>query len=131
MPHPHAAELRASMTAAECALWARLRRKQIAAGSVERADGVRFRRQVSLGPFIVDFACFAARLIIEVDGGQHAAEAGRSNDAKRDGWLVAEGFHVLRFWNHEVLGNIEGVVAVIDKAVRQRLAESPPPDPLP
>ncbi|MFZ1415998.1 MAG: endonuclease domain-containing protein [Defluviicoccus sp.] len=129
MTHRHAAALRAAMTAAEHALWARLRRKQIAAGDGENADGVRFRRQVPLGPFIVDFACFAARLIIEVDGGQHAADASLADDAKRDGWLAAQGFRVLRFWNHEVLADVDGVVAVIDAVVRQRLAAAPPPAP--
>ena len=119
MVHRIAAHLRANMTAAERLLWSRLRRRQI--------GGVRFRRQVPLGAFIVDFACFAARLIVEIDGGQHALAAGRERDAARDAWLVGQGFRVLRFWNHEVLGNLDGVLAVIDAAVCERL--SPPPAP--
>ncbi len=119
MVHRIAAHLRANMTAAEQLLWSRLRRRQI--------GGVRFRRQVPLGAFIVDFACFAARLIVEIDGGQHALAAARERDAARDAWLAGQGFRVLRFWNHEVLGNLDGVLAVIDAAVCERL--SPPPAP--
>jgi very-short-patch-repair endonuclease len=92
--------LRRNLTDAEQRLWSRLRHRQI--------DGCRFRRQVPLGPHVVDFACLAARLVIEVDGGQHAWRI--EKDAARTSWLQANGFHVLRFWNNEVLGNLDGVL---------------------
>lgn len=99
-----ARELRGSPTDAESKLWSRLRRRQL--------DGHRFRRQVPLGPYVIDFACFDVRLIVEVDGGQHAKETA-IRDAARTAWLEGEGFRVLRFWNNEVLGNIDGVIETI------------------
>ncbi len=89
------------MTDAEKLLWSRLRAGQV--------DGAKFVRQHPVGPYIVDFAARSARLIVEVDGGQHGSEA----DAARTAYLNASGYHVIRFWNHEVLGNIEGVVETI------------------
>jgi very-short-patch-repair endonuclease len=103
MPSIRARELRSNPTEAEKRLWSKLRLKQI--------DGHRFRRQVPVGPFIVDFVCLARRLIIEVDGGQHDSRA--IEDDARTAWLERQGFHVLRFWNNEVLGNIEGVYEII------------------
>jgi very-short-patch-repair endonuclease len=91
--------LRQNMTDAERRLWQRLRRRQL--------DGYKFRRQFPLGPFIVDFVCLEARLVIEVDGGQHQ---GNADDKVRDTWLVGEGYRVLRLWNHEVLGETEVVL---------------------
>ena len=82
-----ARKLRRDATEAEKRLWARLRGRQVA--------GVRFRRQVPIGPYIVDFVCFANRLVVEVDGGQHAWEA--DGDAARTRWLGGRGFRVLRF----------------------------------
>ncbi len=105
------------MTDAEIRLWSRLRRKQV--------DGYRFRRQAPLGPYVVDFACFDARLVIEVDGGQHADDA--VADLARAKWLEAQGYRVLRFWNHDVLGNGDGVV----EAIRAALRRDPPPQPNP
>ncbi len=70
----------------------------------------------------MDFASFEARLVIEVDGGQHAVE--KQKDEERDAWLGSQGFQVLRFWNHEVLGNIDGVM----EAIRQKLT-TPSPNP--
>jgi 2-isopropylmalate synthase len=84
--------LRRSMTEAERQLWYLLRSR--------RFSGYKFRRQVPVGPYIADFLCYEARLIIEADGSQHAESAG---DAKRDGWLAAQGFRLLRFWNSEIL----------------------------
>jgi len=105
----NARRLRKQMTDAERALWFLLRRKQI--------DGRRFRKQVPLGKYIVDFACLDARLIIEVDGGQHAdAEAA---DAERDTWLKSQNFRVLRFWNSDVLKNQEGVMQAVLEALEQ------------
>ena len=103
MPSTRARELRRNPTDAEKRLWSKLRLKQI--------DGHRFRRQVPIGPYIVDFACLARRLIIEVDGGQHDSRA--IQDDARTAWLEREDFRVLRFWNNEVLGNIEGVYETI------------------
>jgi len=95
--------LRRNLTEAERQLWRRLRLQQL--------GGHRFRRQQPLGPYIVDFICLEKRLIVEVDGGQHAEEA--ESDAQRTGWLEAQGFRVLRFWNTEVLQQIETVKEMI------------------
>jgi len=103
----HARDLRQNMTDAERRLWRELR-----CGSL----GARFRRQVPIGPYIVDFACFPRRLVIEIDGGQHL---GDTRDQARDAWLADQGFRVLRFWNHEVLKNVEGVLEVIAAKVRR------------
>ena len=72
--------------------------------------GVKFRRQIEIGQYIVDFVCFEKRLVIEIDGGQHADS---ENDKIRDRWLKEEGFEVLRFWNHDVLKNRDGVLEKI------------------
>lgn len=95
------------MTDAEQALWRSLRDRQV--------EGYRFRRQVPIGRYIVDFACLEKRLIVEVDGGQH--QINRDNDAIRDAWLVKEGYCVLRFWNNDVLGNRNGVLQRIVEAL--------------
>jgi very-short-patch-repair endonuclease len=90
------------MTDAERALWRLLRQRQI--------RGLRFRRQVPIDHYIVDFACLEARLVIEVDGGQHfESEA----DKRRDAYLHSQGFRVLRLWNNDVLLNPDGVHRVI------------------
>jgi very-short-patch-repair endonuclease len=98
-----AKELRKNSTDAERLLWRQLRAKQL--------EGLKFRRQEPIGRFIVDFVCYEKSLIIEADGGQHAVEA--EKDAERTQWLNSQGFHVLRFWNHEILTNIDGVLEVI------------------
>ena len=103
-----ARELRKNLTDAERKLWKYLRRKQI--------EGHRFRRQVPIGPYYVDFLCLERRLVIEVDGGQHADR--QAEDAKRTAWLESQGFRVLRCWNNEVLQNFEGVVEAILLALR-------------
>ncbi|MDP1536030.1 MAG: endonuclease domain-containing protein [Burkholderiales bacterium] len=110
-------KLRSTLTNAEQLLWHHLRQKQIA--------GTKFRRQHPVGRYVVDFACLSARLAIEVDGGQHAENAMR--DRRRDAFLESRGFHVLRFWNNDVLGNIEGVVETICAAALKRLRLKPPP----
>jgi len=107
-------KLRRNSTEAEKALWQRLRNKQL--------EGLKFRRQQRIGQYIVDFVSFEGRLVIEVDGGQHAVE--REKDLEREQWFHSQGFQILRYWNDEVLGNIEGVLEVI----RERLL-SPSPDP--
>jgi len=93
---------------------------------VNRMLGTHFRRQAPIGRFIADFAEYGRRLVIEVDGGQH----GGSRDAARDAWLMGQGFVVLRFWNNEVDGNIEGVMRVVLDAV-EAIDAAPPPQPSP
>jgi very-short-patch-repair endonuclease len=107
-----AKRLRKDMTDAERRLWYRLR--------AHRFDSYKFKRQIPIGPYIVDFACLGQKLIIEVDGGQHADN---SNDMARDNYLKAEGFRVLRFWNNDVLRNTDGALEVILGA----LLEAPSP----
>ena len=105
----NARALRSNLTDAEQCLWQRLRRRQIA--------GVKFRRQQRIGHFIVDFVCFVRRLIVEVDGGQHAEQL--QYDEQRTRWLEGLGFRVLRFWNNDVLANTDAVAQVILDAVEK------------
>ena len=102
--------LRNNLTDAEQRLWQKLKRRQIAT--------MKFRRQQPIGAFIVDFVCFERRLIVEVDGGQHAEQA--PYDEQRTRWLEAQGYLVLRFWNNDVLANTEAVAQAILDAVEQR-----------
>ena len=111
-----ARKLRKESTDAETRLWLHLR--------AHRYGGYKFKRQQPIGSYIVDFACFDARLVIEIDGGQHA-DAARS-DSIRDAWLAREGFRILRFWNNEVLENTEGVMQEILLSLQ---APSPQPSP--
>jgi len=97
--------LRKGATDAENRLWFHLKGKEL--------EGVKFRRQEPVGNFIVDFVAFEKRLVIEIDGGQHADENEKENDLQRDEWLKNQGFRVLRFWNNEVLQNLEGVLETI------------------
>jgi very-short-patch-repair endonuclease len=106
--------MRREPTPAERVLWQALRDKQL--------HGLKFRRQVPLGPYIVDFYCSAARLVVEVDGVVHADS---TTDPVRDEWLRAQGLHVLRFWNDEVLKNLDGVLIVIAETTRGPLPPSP------
>lgn len=94
--------LRASQTEAERRLWHRLRNRRLA--------GFKFVRQESIGRYVADFCCREARLIVEVDGGQHAES---EHDHVRDTWLTTQGYRVLRFWNSEVLNNPVGVLDTI------------------
>jgi very-short-patch-repair endonuclease len=110
-----ARELRRDQTEAESLLWRAIRGEQL--------GGHKFRRQQTLGSYIVDFISLDAKLIVELDGGQHADAV--DYDAKRDAWLTSEGFHVLRFWNNDVMENLEGVLMNIAAAL------SPPPQPSP
>ena len=105
--------LRTNSTDAERKLWSLLRARQV--------QGLKFVRQFAIGPYIVDFVCREAALIIEVDGGQHAE---CRDDALRTAFLNAQGYSVLRFWNNEVLGNAIGVHGAIARV----LALNPPPD---
>lgn len=105
-----ARRLRAAETSAEQKLWRGLRRLPL--------GGSHFRRQVPIGPYVADFACLAARLVIEVDGSGHAMDATVARDAERTAWLEAQGYTVLRFWNPDVLTRLDDVLASIDAAVR-------------
>jgi very-short-patch-repair endonuclease len=105
---PIARNLRKRMTDAEIKLWRYLRRKQ---------PGAKFRRQCQIGKYIVDFVSFDASVVVKVDGGQHVDS---ESDMVRDEWLASQGFKVLRFWNNDVLKNIEAVIGTIRR-------EIPPP----
>ena len=109
-----ARKLRRDATRAELKLWNRLRARAV--------GGFKFVRQEPIGRYVVDFICREKRLIVEVDGGQHA-ESGR--DVVRDRFLEARGYRVLRFWNNDVIGNTEGVLEMIAAA----LAVDAPPHP--
>jgi very-short-patch-repair endonuclease len=97
--HARARTLRGDMTEAEKRVWQILRSRQIKA--------YKFRRQVPIGRYIADFVCHEARLIVEIDGGQHDRPSPR--EAERTGFLQNEGYRILRFWNNEVLANLDGV----------------------
>jgi very-short-patch-repair endonuclease len=107
MNQVQARQLRKNPTEAERVLWRHLRLRQL--------EGWKFRRQQPIGRYIVDFVCFENRLAIELDGGQHSEQV--TYDAERSAWLRGQGFRVLRFWNHEVLQDIEAVKSVIQEAV--------------
>ena len=102
-----ARRLRVNQTDAETVLWNRIRNRQI--------DGDKFVRQKPINGYICDFVCREKLLVIEVDGGQHSESA---TDAIRDRRLSEEGYRVIRFWNNDVLGNIEGVLLTIQSALR-------------
>jgi very-short-patch-repair endonuclease len=105
------------MTDAEQRLWSALR--------AHRLDGLSFRRQAPIGSFIVDFVCHERRLIIEIDGGQHAES---ERDVERDRWLASKGYRVLRFWNSDVLRNRDSVLQVIVETASQATPlPNPPP----
>jgi very-short-patch-repair endonuclease len=106
-----AKQLRKNCTDAERTLWRALRSRQL--------GGHKFSRQQPLGPFIVDFVCLEARLVVEVDGGQHNEAEQTAYDAKRTAWLQNENFQVLRFWDHEVLKQLDAVKQVIANALGQ------------
>ena len=112
-----ARSLRIQQTDAERLLWRHLRSRQLI--------GFKFRRQQIIGPYIVDLVCFETRLIVELDGGQHTEQ--QTEDTVRTIFLESQGFRVVRFWNNEVLGNIEGVL----ESIRLTLTHPPHPIPLP
>ncbi len=100
------------MTRHETRLWACIRSW--------REDGIRFRRQVVIGPYIVDFACYRPKVVLEVDGGQHTLDDHAARDAERDAWLESQGFTVFRAWNHEVHNNIDAVIDGLRKIVEDK-----------
>ena len=98
---PMARKLRKDPTEAEKRLWSRLRNAQL---------GVKFTRQYPIGNAIVDFACRSLKLVVEIDGGQHADS---TTDADRTRMIEAHGYHVVRFWNNDVLANTDGVLTAL------------------
>lgn len=110
-----AKKLRHDATDAEKLLWRHVR--------AHRLDGRKFKRQEAIGSYIVDFVYYEAKLAVELDGGQHFESA---SDKQRDSWLASQGFQVLRFWDNEVLTNIEGVL----ETIASRLSPSPQPSPI-
>ena len=106
--HGRARTLRQNMTDAERRVWQILRSHQM--------NGYRFRRQAPIGRYIADFVCHEARLIVEIDGGQHDRSSLR--EAERAGFLQNEGYRILRFWNTEVLANLDGVHEAIVEELR-------------
>jgi len=114
----NARTLRTQQTEAEQRLWYHLR--------AHRFLGLKFKRQKPMGRYIVDFVCLEQRLIIEIDGGQHAEQL--DDDRRRDAWLRRQGYTVLRFWNNEVMQQLDAVL----EQIRGALTVSPsPPTPLP
>lgn len=111
MANERARDLRKKLTPQEVKLWVRLREL--------RPLGFHFRRQSPIGTFIADFECRKASLVVEVDGGQHNLDAGIRADAKRDEALRNTGYRVLRFWNHEVDQNLDGVLSKIKSALAE------------
>src|SRR5262249_26771691 len=118
MSRDHARQLRKNLTDTERFVWQRIRYRQL--------GGYKFRRQMSLGPYVVDFVCLECRLILELDGGQHAEQA--AEDAIRTRWLQEQGFTVLRFWDHEAMRDWDAVAEVIRRHLR---SSTPHPDPPP
>jgi very-short-patch-repair endonuclease len=113
--------MRSAATEAEHRLWQILRAK--------RLSGHKFKRQLPIDHYIVDFACLSKRLIVEADGGQHG---GSNRDTRRDGYLKTQGFRVLRFWNNDIFENEEGVVASILNALSTpHPAQAAPGSPFP
>ena len=116
-----ARQLRRNSTDAERTLWRLLRDRQLASH--------KFRRQAPIGPYIVDFVCFDQKIIVEMDGGQHQDQL--HQDQARSEWLESQGFTVLRFWNNEVMGNLDGVAHLILTALEHGISPSPQPSPQP
>ena len=113
----HAARLRSEQTDVERAFWLKVRDR--------RLDGFKFRRQATIGPYVADFLCVEAKLIVELDGGQHSDEV----DAKRTAFLEGQGYRVVRFWNGDVAANIEGVLMTVLDALHQRSKTLTQPSP--
>lgn len=107
--------LRKTMTDAELKLWKHLRARQI--------EGFRFRRQVAIDRYVVDFVCPQAKLVVEVKGGQHQVQS--SYDAGRTALLERQGYRVLRYWNHDVLQSVEDVLADIHRQLTRAFITSP------
>jgi very-short-patch-repair endonuclease len=107
-----ARRLRKTMTPAEVLLWSKLRRENL---------GYRFRKQHPIGPYIADFACVVARLVVEVDGATHATDAEIAYDGQRTAFIEANGWRVVRVWNGDVTDNLAGVLAFIANALVEQV----------
>jgi very-short-patch-repair endonuclease len=105
----YARNLRKNATDPERLLWSHLRRRQMA--------GFKFRRQHSVGPYICDFACVEARVVVELDGSQHAEQS--DYDARRDSFLRSSGFRILRFWNNDILSRTAIVLETVYEALHR------------
>ena len=116
-----ARRLRRDQTDAERVFWFGVRDR--------RLDGWKFKRQVPLGRFVVDFFCADARLIVELDGGQHALQTERDDARTKE--LEAMGYLVMRFWNHDVIANRDGILEAILATLNQFRLVPPHPSPLP
>lgn len=106
MTNERARALRRNQTNAELKLWRDIRRRQL--------RGNKFRRQHPIGNYIVDFVCLEKKLIIELDGEQHASGRQKTHDESRDAWLETRGYRVIRYWNEEIYSNIDGVLTEIE-----------------
>ena len=113
----NAKRLRSNMTDVEQKLWRELRAKRFA--------DYKFRRQVPMRKYIADFVCFQPKVIIELDGGQHAEQV--AYDKKRDEFFIEQGFAMLRFWNNEVVENWEGVLTMILNTLKRPPLPNPSP----
>ena len=111
---PRARQLRRAMTDAETKLWKLLRGRRMLA--------LKFRRQVPVGPYIADFLCIAAKVIVEADGSQHADSA---RDLRRDAFLAGQGYRVLRFWNIDINTALDGAVLKIEEALKEAPSGAP------
>jgi len=107
--------LRKNLTDSERKLWGHLRAGQL--------EGLKFRRQEPIGSYVVDFVCFEKRLVIELDGGQHAGNDNKEYDSARSAYLKSQGIDMMRFWNHEVLQESDSVLVMIAQKIT-------PPSPL-
>ena len=113
MLRDRARQLRRHQTDVEGKLWSRLRARQL--------SGAKFRRQYPIGGFIADFYCYERRLVIELDGGHHAEHV--DADQSRTDFFVSQGYRVLRFWNNEVIENIDGVLEQIAHTLTLSLSQ--------
>jgi len=116
----NARKLRKTLTEPEKRLWTLLRRRL-------PQEGTHFRRQMAIGPYVVDFICLSARLVIEVDGDQHGQERALRYDAERSAWLEAQGLRVLRLTNRQVMTEGEMVTDTIYVALADAGEPCPPP----
>jgi very-short-patch-repair endonuclease len=116
---PKARHLRREVTEPERKLWKNLRQLPVGASH--------FRRQSPIGPYFADFTCHQKRIVIEIDGETHASVGAAAHDESRSAYFHSNGYRVLRFWNYDVMSNIEGVMTVIQQAIGEQVVGSPPP----
>jgi very-short-patch-repair endonuclease len=115
MANEFARRLRKDLTDAERFVWERVRHRQL--------GGFRFRRQAPIGPYVADFVCYEAKVVLELDGGQHAERV--EHDAARTRWLEGEGFRVFRVWNNEVFDNWDGIAEAVGALLVARHPDPP------